>query len=176
MGLCAMRRRARRWSRTHSRLCRGAGSRCRGPGAPGGRADRATEDRLDGAAPQRPELPRPGPHQRRRRGAGVPNAMRLLDVYPLFVNRVAPFFVGKDARQLEPLALGALPARRQLQVPGAGPLGLRGGRRVRGPRPARARRRASRSATCSAASSGARSPSTAPAAPGATPPRRRSRT
>src|SRR3954451_3452981 len=36
-------------------------------------------------------------------GLGVPNAMRLLDVYPLFVRKVAPFFVGKDARQLEPL-------------------------------------------------------------------------
>ena len=109
-------------------------------------------------------------------GLGVPNAMHLIDIYPIFVNRVAPFFVGKDARQLEPLALGALPARRQLQVPGAGLLGLRGGRRVRDPRPARQAGRASRSATCSAASSGARSPSTAPAATGATPPRRRSST
>jgi L-alanine-DL-glutamate epimerase-like enolase superfamily enzyme len=36
-------------------------------------------------------------------GLGVPNALRLIDVYPLFVRRVAPFFVGKDARQLEPL-------------------------------------------------------------------------
>jgi L-alanine-DL-glutamate epimerase-like enolase superfamily enzyme len=36
-------------------------------------------------------------------GLGVPNAMRLLDVYPLFVRKVAPFFVGKDARELEPL-------------------------------------------------------------------------
>jgi L-alanine-DL-glutamate epimerase-like enolase superfamily enzyme len=36
-------------------------------------------------------------------GLGVPNAMRILDVYPLFVRKVAPFFVGKDARQLEPL-------------------------------------------------------------------------
>jgi L-alanine-DL-glutamate epimerase-like enolase superfamily enzyme len=35
-------------------------------------------------------------------GIGVPNAMRLLDVYPLFVRKVAPFFVGKDARELEP--------------------------------------------------------------------------
>ncbi len=33
----------------------------------------------------------------------VPNAMRMVDAYPIFVNRVAPFFVGKDARQLEPL-------------------------------------------------------------------------
>ena len=36
-------------------------------------------------------------------GLGVPNAMRLLDVYPLFVRKVAPFFIGKDARELEPL-------------------------------------------------------------------------
>src|SRR5260370_27991606 len=36
-------------------------------------------------------------------GLAVPNAMRLIDAYPVFVNRVAPFFVGKDARQLEPL-------------------------------------------------------------------------
>jgi L-alanine-DL-glutamate epimerase-like enolase superfamily enzyme len=36
-------------------------------------------------------------------GIGVPNAMHLVHTYPIFVNRVAPFFVGKDARQLEPL-------------------------------------------------------------------------
>src|SRR3954451_767348 len=36
-------------------------------------------------------------------GIGVPNAMRLIDVYPLFVRKIAPFFVGKDARRLEPL-------------------------------------------------------------------------
>lgn len=36
-------------------------------------------------------------------GLGVPNAMRLIDVYPIFLNNVAPFFVGKDARELEPL-------------------------------------------------------------------------
>ena len=35
-------------------------------------------------------------------GIGVPNAMHLIHTYPIFVNRVAPFFVGKDARQLEP--------------------------------------------------------------------------
>ena len=33
----------------------------------------------------------------------VPNNARLLDAYPLFLNRVAPFFVGKDARDLESL-------------------------------------------------------------------------
>jgi len=36
-------------------------------------------------------------------GMGVPNAMHLVHTYPIFLNRVAPFFVGKDARQLEPL-------------------------------------------------------------------------
>src|SRR6516165_1264302 len=36
-------------------------------------------------------------------GMGVPNAMHYVHTYPIFVNRVAPFFVGKDARQLEDL-------------------------------------------------------------------------
>ena len=36
-------------------------------------------------------------------GIGVPNAMHLIHTYPIFLNRVAPFFVGKDARRLEPL-------------------------------------------------------------------------
>jgi L-alanine-DL-glutamate epimerase-like enolase superfamily enzyme len=36
-------------------------------------------------------------------GLIVPNADRLRDVYPVFLNRVAPFFKGKDARELEPL-------------------------------------------------------------------------
>jgi L-alanine-DL-glutamate epimerase-like enolase superfamily enzyme len=36
-------------------------------------------------------------------GLGVPNAMHLVHTYPIFVNRVAPFFVAKDARQLEPM-------------------------------------------------------------------------
>ena len=36
-------------------------------------------------------------------GIGVPNAMHMVHLYPVFVNRVAPFFVGKDARELEPL-------------------------------------------------------------------------
>lgn len=33
----------------------------------------------------------------------VPNNSRLLDGYPLFLKRVAPFFIGKDARDLESL-------------------------------------------------------------------------
>ncbi|HOX04393.1 MAG TPA: mandelate racemase/muconate lactonizing enzyme family protein [Candidatus Paceibacterota bacterium] len=33
----------------------------------------------------------------------VPNNSRLLDVYPLLIKRVAPFFIGKDARDLEQL-------------------------------------------------------------------------
>jgi L-alanine-DL-glutamate epimerase-like enolase superfamily enzyme len=36
-------------------------------------------------------------------GVAVPNAMHMIHTYPIFLNRVAPFFVGKDARQLEPL-------------------------------------------------------------------------
>jgi L-alanine-DL-glutamate epimerase-like enolase superfamily enzyme len=36
-------------------------------------------------------------------GIGVPNAMHLVHTYPIFLNRVAPFFVGKDARELESL-------------------------------------------------------------------------
>lgn len=36
-------------------------------------------------------------------GIGVPNAMHMVHTYPIFLNRVAPFFVGKDARRLEPL-------------------------------------------------------------------------
>jgi L-alanine-DL-glutamate epimerase-like enolase superfamily enzyme len=36
-------------------------------------------------------------------GLVVPNSDRLRDLYPVFVNRVAPFFVGKDARDLEAL-------------------------------------------------------------------------
>ena len=36
----------------------------------------------------------------------VPNSSRLRDTYPIFLNRVAPFFVGKDARQLEALLEG----------------------------------------------------------------------
>jgi L-alanine-DL-glutamate epimerase-like enolase superfamily enzyme len=36
-------------------------------------------------------------------GLIVPNADRLRDVYPVFLHRVAPFLVGKDVRDLEPL-------------------------------------------------------------------------
>ena len=36
-------------------------------------------------------------------GMAVPNCMHLIHTYPIFVNRVAPFFVGKDARRLEPM-------------------------------------------------------------------------
>jgi L-alanine-DL-glutamate epimerase-like enolase superfamily enzyme len=36
-------------------------------------------------------------------GISVPNAMHLVHTYPIFLNRVAPFFAGKDARALEPL-------------------------------------------------------------------------
>ncbi len=36
-------------------------------------------------------------------GLAVPNSMHIIHTYPIFLNRVAPFFRGKDARQLEPL-------------------------------------------------------------------------
>src|SRR5262245_28829340 len=36
-------------------------------------------------------------------GIGVPNAMHLVNTYPIFLNRVAPFFMGQDARRFEPL-------------------------------------------------------------------------
>jgi L-alanine-DL-glutamate epimerase-like enolase superfamily enzyme len=36
-------------------------------------------------------------------GISVPNAMHFVHTYPIFLNRVAPFFIGKDARGLEPL-------------------------------------------------------------------------
>ncbi len=36
-------------------------------------------------------------------GLAVANSMRMIDSYPIFLNRVAPFFVGKDVRLLEPL-------------------------------------------------------------------------
>jgi L-alanine-DL-glutamate epimerase-like enolase superfamily enzyme len=36
-------------------------------------------------------------------GIAVANSMHLVHTYPIFVNRVAPFFLGNDARQLEPL-------------------------------------------------------------------------
>jgi L-alanine-DL-glutamate epimerase-like enolase superfamily enzyme len=34
-------------------------------------------------------------------GLIMPNSDRLRDVYPIFLNRVAPLFIGKDARELE---------------------------------------------------------------------------
>jgi len=34
-------------------------------------------------------------------GMSVPNSMHMVHLYPIFLNRVAPFFVGKDARGLE---------------------------------------------------------------------------
>ena len=36
-------------------------------------------------------------------GYSVANSMHMIHTYPIFLNRVAPFFKGKDARQLEPL-------------------------------------------------------------------------
>lgn len=34
-------------------------------------------------------------------GIGVPNAMHMVHLYPVFLNRIAPFFKKKDARRLE---------------------------------------------------------------------------
>jgi L-alanine-DL-glutamate epimerase-like enolase superfamily enzyme len=34
-------------------------------------------------------------------GLAIPNSARLIDTYPIFLNHVAPFFVGQDARRLE---------------------------------------------------------------------------
>lgn len=36
-------------------------------------------------------------------GLAIPNADRLIDTYPVFLRNVAPFFIGKDARELEAL-------------------------------------------------------------------------
>ncbi|WZP00635.1 mandelate racemase/muconate lactonizing enzyme family protein [Isosphaeraceae bacterium EP7] len=36
-------------------------------------------------------------------GLAVPNSMHMVHLYPIFTNRIAPFFVGKDARDLEGL-------------------------------------------------------------------------
>ena len=47
-------------------------------------------------------------------GLSVPNAMHMIHTYPIFLNRVAPFFVGKDAAPARALALGAVSPQRQL--------------------------------------------------------------
>ncbi|MEM6366010.1 MAG: mandelate racemase/muconate lactonizing enzyme family protein, partial [Planctomycetota bacterium] len=36
-------------------------------------------------------------------GLSVPNVAKIKDFYPVFVNRIAPFFIGKDLRKLESL-------------------------------------------------------------------------
>jgi L-alanine-DL-glutamate epimerase-like enolase superfamily enzyme len=36
-------------------------------------------------------------------GISVANSMHMIHTYPIFLNRVVPFFMGKDARELEPL-------------------------------------------------------------------------
>ncbi|MFO0907410.1 MAG: mandelate racemase/muconate lactonizing enzyme family protein [Isosphaeraceae bacterium] len=36
-------------------------------------------------------------------GIAAANSMHLVHTYPIFLNRVAPFFIGKDARTLEPM-------------------------------------------------------------------------
>ena len=108
-------------------------------------------------------------------GLGVPNAMRLLDVYPLFVRKVAPFFVGKDARARTARS-GSFTATATTTSSRDWPSGSAWRPPSSRSSTCSGKRPASRSATCSAASSAARSPFTAPAAPGATRPRPRSRT
>jgi L-alanine-DL-glutamate epimerase-like enolase superfamily enzyme len=39
-------------------------------------------------------------------GIAVANGARLIDTYPIFLNRVAPYFIGKDARNLDDLIAG----------------------------------------------------------------------
>ena len=36
-------------------------------------------------------------------GVAVPNSMHMVHLHPIFLNRIVPFFQGKDARELEPL-------------------------------------------------------------------------
>jgi hypothetical protein len=68
-------------------------------------------------------------------GIAVPNAMHLIHTYPIFINRVALFFVGKDARQLEPM-LWELPRRTTTSIR-ASPSGSARRLPIRDPRPAR---------------------------------------
>ena len=100
-------------------------------------------------------------------GLAVPNADRLIDTYPIFLNRVAPFFVGKDARELEPICSELYRHDDNYKSRGW-PCGSAWRPPSSRSSTCSARSRASRSATCWAASGGARSPSTGPAATGAT--------
>ena len=136
--------------------------------------DKPRQDRLDGIAPQRAKLCGPGEDDRRCRGDRRPQRDAPDPHLPDLRQPSRPVLRGQRRPPARALALGAVPPQRQLQVPGPGPLGLRGGRRVRDPRPARQADRAGRSATCWAGSNGATSPSTGPAASGATRPRKRS--
>ena len=53
-------------------------------------------------------------------GLGVANDSRLRELYPVFVRRVAPFFVGKDARQLESLLTELYRFRSNYKLQGIG--------------------------------------------------------
>ena len=79
---------------------------------------------------------------RRRRGDRRPERDAPDPHLPDLPQPGRPVLRGQGRPPARAAALGTLPPRRQLQVPGAGPLGLRGGRRVR------------RSSTCSASSPG----------------------
>ena len=59
-------------------------------------------------------------------GIAVANPSRLRDAYPIFLNRVAPFFPGKDARVDRNAIDRTLSSQQQLQVAGTPLLGLRG--------------------------------------------------
>ena len=107
-------------------------------------------------------------------GIGVPNAMHLVHTYPIFLNRVAPFFVGKDARQLEPLLWELYRHDDNYKYQGLALWVCVAAAEFADPRPARQAGGQGRSATCWAGSSAARSRSIGPAASGATRPRRKS--
>lgn len=53
-------------------------------------------------------------------GFSVPNVAKMADVYPIFVRRIAPFFLGKDARNLESLQTELYRASSNYKLQGIG--------------------------------------------------------
>lgn len=53
-------------------------------------------------------------------GLAVANGSRMRELYPVFLRRVAPFFVGKDARQLESLLIELYRNRSNYKLQGIG--------------------------------------------------------
>ncbi len=51
-------------------------------------------------------------------GLAIVNGARLIDAYPIFLNRVAPFFVGKDARELDALVSGVYISKSNYKLQG----------------------------------------------------------